>query len=87
MNQTEQRLHNIAEIARQRREATHCGRGHEYTEANTIIRSNGRRNCRECVKENARMRAYKKSLGEFVLEIERQRARAEFWKRRALGEA
>lgn len=27
---------------------THCKRGHEYTEANTIIRKSGVKNCREC---------------------------------------
>jgi hypothetical protein len=33
-----------------------CGRGHEFTEANTIVRPNGKRGCRTCarVQDNAR---------------------------------
>ena len=41
-----------------RRDATHCKRGHEYTDANTIIkpRPNGRfiRNCRTCQRASGR---------------------------------
>ena len=87
MNRTDQRLHNIAEIARQRREATHCERGHEFTEENTQWRANGRRMCRECKRERERVRAHRLGFEEMFHEAERQRARAEFWKRRALGEA
>lgn len=29
--------------------ATHCIRGHAFDEANTIVRPNGRRNCRACL--------------------------------------
>ena len=29
-------------------EKTHCKRGHQFTDANTYQRSNGRRECREC---------------------------------------
>lgn len=31
---------------------THCPTGHEYTETNTYIRSNGSRKCRECNRLN-----------------------------------
>ncbi|MGW7657847.1 NUMOD4 motif-containing HNH endonuclease [Streptomyces tendae] len=27
---------------------THCSSGHEYTEANTVVRKNGKRRCRAC---------------------------------------
>lgn len=30
------------------RRKTHCPQGHEYTEANTILRSDGKRRCRTC---------------------------------------
>lgn len=33
---------------------THCPKGHPYDEANTILKAGGRRNCRECHREQAR---------------------------------
>jgi hypothetical protein len=35
---------------------THCHRGHEFTEANTIHNKNGTRSCRECRHEHDRSR-------------------------------
>ena len=34
---------------------THCSNGHEYTEENTTLRSNGRRECRICKQEQDRL--------------------------------
>jgi hypothetical protein len=34
-----------------RRMQTHCLRGHPFDEANTYLRSNGKRNCRACARE------------------------------------
>lgn len=42
-------------IVAERAAKTHCPRGHEYTEANTIRSKQGWRSCREC--NNARQRA------------------------------
>ena len=43
---------NLADMAAKGRHGkqgiTHCPKGHEYTEANTRIKSNGTRNCRAC---------------------------------------
>lgn len=33
--------------------ATHCTSGHEYTEANTYVRSSGKRDCRQCNRDRA----------------------------------
>lgn len=53
----QQRLRNVASIAEQRRSATHCKRGHEFTPENTYRRPNGgRRQCRTCL-EDARFYA------------------------------
>jgi len=41
---------------------THCIHGHEFSKANTYIRPNGCRSCRECLKLRARKR---KSLTRF----------------------
>lgn len=35
---------------------TRCAKGHPYTKANTMIRSNGRRGCRACAREDMRAR-------------------------------
>jgi hypothetical protein len=32
---------------------THCPHGHEYSEANTLVRRNGARSCRECARKRA----------------------------------
>ena len=43
---------------------THCVNGHEFTPENTIVRSNGRRKCRECNKAYLHARRMKrKALG------------------------
>ena len=39
-----------------KKKQTHCKRGHEFTPANTIIKSNGMRACRECRKAYDRNR-------------------------------
>lgn len=36
---------------------THCPQGHEYSTANTLVRSNGHRSCRACNRDRARARA------------------------------
>lgn len=41
---------------------THCPRGHEYTEENTILKSGGRRNCKTCHRNQARDRYKKRKL-------------------------
>ncbi|MBP6997951.1 MAG: hypothetical protein KBB39_17590 [Phycicoccus sp.] len=42
--------------------ATHCGRGHEYTEANTIVRASSKgRMCRECQNHYRRENRRRKS--------------------------
>ncbi len=33
---------------------THCVNGHEFTEANTTVRRDGRRECRMCMRDRAR---------------------------------
>jgi hypothetical protein len=50
-NQYAQRLDNVRAIAARRRSATHCPRGHEFTDENTRIRWDGRRQCRTCQKD------------------------------------
>lgn len=42
--------------AARRSAQTHCIHGHEFTEANTWIKSNGTRMCRECNKQRTRRR-------------------------------
>lgn len=37
-----------SEQAQNKRQATHCKRGHEFSEGNTYYRANGRRLCRAC---------------------------------------
>lgn len=45
-------------IAQRRREATHCKRNHEFTEANTMRRKDGRRQCKVCHRDaSARYKA------------------------------
>lgn len=39
---------------------THCLRGHEYTEANTVRNNHGNRECRKC-RNKARLRYYKRT--------------------------
>lgn len=46
---------------RQRAKAI-CARGHDYTEANTYVRPNGRRMCKQCNRD-AQRRAYEKKKG------------------------
>lgn len=41
------------------RAKTHCKNGHEFTQANTITRKNGTRNCRTCI--NLLKKKYRKS--------------------------
>lgn len=36
---------------------TKCGAGHEFTQANTLLRSDGGRRCRECKRERGRVAA------------------------------
>ena len=38
---------------------THCKRGHEYSEENTYVHRDGRRQCRECLRITARMRYHR----------------------------
>lgn len=40
-------------IAKRRREATHCKRGHEFNEVNTYRRPDGRRQCVPCHRDAA----------------------------------
>lgn len=40
-------------------EKTHCSRGHEFTEANTILEARGQRSCRTCVQWKDRVRKAK----------------------------
>ncbi len=42
--------HTLKEL----RKASHCGRGHEFTPANTSRRKDGQRQCRACRNEDAR---------------------------------
>lgn len=44
--------------AQRQRAKTHCPRGHPYDEVNTLVRSNGRRECLTC--KRARNRAWMK---------------------------
>lgn len=45
-------------LAARLRAATHCSKGHEFTEANTYVSREGRRTCRACRRERqARFRA------------------------------
>lgn len=41
---------------------THCLRGHEYDEENTYIYSDGRRQCRKCVRIRVRQCRYRKRI-------------------------
>lgn len=53
--QLAQRLANVAAIAAERRGATHCKYGHEFTSENTYrYPSHGRRECRVCRKDRRR---------------------------------
>ena len=47
-------------IAARNASATHCPRGHEYTEANTYISPRGARDCRDC--RRRRRREYRARL-------------------------
>lgn len=38
-------------ITRRKSEQTHCLRGHEFTDANTQLRTNGSRKCRACARQ------------------------------------
>lgn len=53
--------------------ATHCKHGHEFTEKNTIIKTNGMRQCRECRRSYDRRR--KRPLGFWKSINERRRDR------------
>lgn len=55
VNPTHLELKTISEVMLGRPRATHCKRGHEYSEANTRVNGLGARVCREC--ERARMSA------------------------------
>lgn len=46
--------HLKCNIGAARREQTHCIHGHEFTPANTYIRRNGKRLCRQCRREYMR---------------------------------
>lgn len=43
---------------------THCQRGHEFTDANTIRKANGTRRCRECANARDRLRPRRPSRKE-----------------------
>jgi hypothetical protein len=45
--------------AARQRAKTHCPKGHPYDEANTVLRPNGWRGCRECFRAHDRARAHK----------------------------
>lgn len=45
-------MHPTAVIVRENR----CGKGHEFTDANTVIRKNGKRECRTCCRARDRAR-------------------------------
>lgn len=47
---------SVAAANRSRVQPSHCPKGHEFTEANTARRSNGKRYCRECRREFDRNR-------------------------------
>ena len=83
---------NVATIAASRRAEPCCKNGHEFTPENTIWRKEGTRQCRTCANDrHARSEAMKRAWkhrrekDELRLEMERQRARADFWKQRALA--
>ena len=38
-----------------------CGNGHKYTPENTFIRKDGRRDCRECMRDRARQDYYRRA--------------------------
>jgi len=44
----------IAARIKATRSRTHCKRGHEFTESNTLITATGARTCRECARESLR---------------------------------
>ena len=46
--------------------ATHCKHGHPFDEANTVVRADGKRSCRECLRRVGRLwaRQNRKSRGE-----------------------
>jgi hypothetical protein len=45
-------------VPRERKRATHCQNGHEFTAENTITKANGSRRCRTCVNIYQRERRY-----------------------------
>lgn len=48
--------------AARQRAKTHCPRGHEYDDKNTVIRPNGSRGCKQCRRDKAREREAKRRL-------------------------
>lgn len=51
-----------AQVIRERASlVTHCPQGHEYSGENLYVKPNGRRECRECVRESGRR--YREKLG------------------------
>lgn len=49
-------------LAARNARATHCIRGHAFSEENTLIHSGGKRRCRECERTNQRLRRRAKRL-------------------------
>lgn len=54
----------VSEVCRQMQlDKTHCPQGHPYSGDNLYVKPNGRRECRQCVRDSgARYRAKKKAL-------------------------
>ena len=46
-----------------RHSATHCDNGHERTEENTMLRRDGKKECRECYRAASMRRYYARKIG------------------------
>lgn len=64
---------NAAHKQAHRDELTHCSHGHEWTEANTYVRTNGQRQCRACKAATQRRRYARDPKGEISKRTARRR--------------